>query len=51
MKRSEDYKSKLFIKFCDADALDEDHQKHLQAEATAIRRVGFVFLAYNVEYW
>jgi hypothetical protein len=39
------------INLYDADVDGLELLKRQQEEDTAIRRVGFVFLAYNVEYW
>jgi hypothetical protein len=33
------------------DLKDSDRATRQQEEDTAIRRVGFIFLAYNVEFW
>jgi hypothetical protein len=39
------------INTINTDVKDSDRAKRQQEEDTAIRRVGFVFLAYNVEFW
>jgi hypothetical protein len=36
---------------CFSDIIDHNDLKRRQEEETAIRRIGFVFLAYNVEFW
>ncbi len=41
----------FFSLSCFSDIIHRNDLKRRQEEETAIRRVGFVFLAYNVEFW